>query len=1245
MKRNGPTLSVKRQLRACFYILTTSIVSCLALQANAQVSVTATAGTTGPTTYTTLKGAFDAVNAGTHQGSITISITASTTETATASLNASGSGSASYTAVNIAPAASTTPSISGSISSGPVVKLNGSNNVTINGSNNNTTTRDLTITNTSTTSSNVLQIGSVGTTPVTNVMVKNCSIINGTNTSTAVLVGDAAVVGSPGYFSNITIQNNSIQKAYIGLYCYATVATGNGNNTIVTGNDLNSSGTNAIRLVGVYMQGLNGATISNNNIGNFETASAEFDRAIWLATGTTNTTVSGNTISGLNYSGTSSYAPIGINVSPGVTSANVTVSGNTITNLTSSGTGTTMGIFSYSAASGITFSKNKVSNIKNTNTGGYGAAGMLFASTINTAATDIVNNFVWDVAAYGYNGYGSGDNGNGIVIDGGGGYNIYFNTVLMNTDQTLTGGHRSSALLVTANVTASGVINLRNNVLVNTQTIGNANSRLVLSDLASSGSAVFSAIDYNDYYATSTNLSSLGTNASITNTLAQLQTSLGSNTNSKNIQPVFVSATDLHMVPGSNITLGNLGLTISGITSDIDGDTRTATPDMGADEFITCTAVNFTTQPANTATCVNSNASFTIATSNGTQYQWQVNTGSGFTNITNNSTYSGATTATLTITGATAAMSGYTYRCQVTVTAACGATPSNAATLTVNSGPAATITAGGSTTFCTGGSVVLNATPTGSNFTYQWQQNSSNISGATNASYTATASGNYTVLMTNTTTACSATSAATTVTVGPPPTAAITPSGTVNICQNSTTSLSAGSGTGLTYQWSQGGTPIPNATNATYIASAAGSYTVAVSSGPGCTSTSAATTVNTISLPTATITPSGNVAICQNSNILLNANTGSGLTYQWLQGGGNISGATNASYTATAAGSYTVKVTNTSTTCVNTSAATTVTVNSLPSVAITPNTTQAICPGDSVVFASTAPTATAYQWLQNGTPASNATTSSFKAFAAGSYALKVTDANGCSGVSPAVTVNVNPGVQAIITYTTPVTFCEGGAVVLTAGPPGTGYTYQWRKDTSAIAGATLGYNIVEESGFYTVTVTNNFGCKGVSQPTQVIVNPLPNPVVTRNGTVLSTGATYSYYQWYRNGQPMANGTSPSINVTQNGGYYVEVTDANGCKNRSDLIFVDNVGIKGITAGDANILLYPNPAHDVITIENKSREHMTHVYIISPLGSIIYDADVQQDKEQIQVGGLASGVYTIRIITGTGMAVKRLEILH
>jgi hypothetical protein len=49
----------------------------------------------------------------------------------------------------------------------------------------------------------------------------------------------------------------------------------------------------------------------------------------------------------------------------------------------------------------------------------------------------------------------------------------------------------------------------------------------------------------------------------------------------------------------------------------------------------------------------------------GSSYQWQVNTGSGYTNISNSATYSGVTTAALQISAAATSMYGYKYRCMV----------------------------------------------------------------------------------------------------------------------------------------------------------------------------------------------------------------------------------------------------------------------------------------------------------------------------------------------------------------------------------------------------------------------------------------------------------------------------------------------------------------------------------------------------------------------------------------------------
>ncbi len=96
-------------------------------------------------------------------------------------------------------------------------------------------------------------------------------------------------------------------------------------------------------------------------------------------------------------------------------------------------------------------------------------------------------------------------------------------------------------------------------------------------------------------------------------------------------------------------------------------------------------APEFTAQPANQSVTAGGNAGFAVAVA-GTPtptLQWQVsaNKGVSWADVANASPYSGATTGTLTVTGATAALNGNQYRCVATNNA--GAANSAAATLTV----------------------------------------------------------------------------------------------------------------------------------------------------------------------------------------------------------------------------------------------------------------------------------------------------------------------------------------------------------------------------------------------------------------------------------------------------------------------------------------------------------------------------------------------------------------------------------
>ncbi|MBR9757586.1 MAG: choice-of-anchor D domain-containing protein, partial [Algicola sp.] len=94
---------------------------------------------------------------------------------------------------------------------------------------------------------------------------------------------------------------------------------------------------------------------------------------------------------------------------------------------------------------------------------------------------------------------------------------------------------------------------------------------------------------------------------------------------------------------------------------------------------------NITAQPPNQDIQNGSNTTFSITANNAISYQWQVSTDNGgsWTNLSNGAPYSGVTTETLTLTGASLSLHNNQYRCVVSASP-CPSTTSNAGILTVN---------------------------------------------------------------------------------------------------------------------------------------------------------------------------------------------------------------------------------------------------------------------------------------------------------------------------------------------------------------------------------------------------------------------------------------------------------------------------------------------------------------------------------------------------------------------------------
>ena len=184
------------------------------------------------------------------------------------------------------------------------------------------------------------------------------------------------------------------------------------------------------------------------------------------------------------------------------------VDNNTITGINSSTT-TTSTMTGIQLATGNlngTISNNKISDIKHNNTTGWGSNGIWLNATTVSSNTNVFNNMVSDVASAGFGGDTPSDNGYGIVASAGGGYNIYYNTVLMNTNQPNAGG-RAAAFLTTTGIATNNTLNVRDNIFANTQTLGTQKYAV----FSGATAARYLDINYNDYHtAAGPNLGNIG---------------------------------------------------------------------------------------------------------------------------------------------------------------------------------------------------------------------------------------------------------------------------------------------------------------------------------------------------------------------------------------------------------------------------------------------------------------------------------------------------------------------------------------------------------------------------------------------------------------------------------------------------------------------------------------------------------------------------------------------------------------
>lgn len=363
------------------------------------------------------------------------------------------------------------------------------------------------------------------------------------------------------------------------------------------------------------------------------------------------------------------------------------------------------------------------------------------------------------------------------------------------------------------------------------------------------------------------------------------------------------------------------------------------------------------------------------------------------------------------------------------------------------------ITAKGPLTLCPNDALGLDAGP---GFTsYAWN------TGATTRSITVTSAGDYHVVAT-TTDGCVGVSDTVHVTVVSllPPT--ILPSKAGPLCVGDTMTLDAGAGYDR-YTWTSG------QTSQRIAITQAGTYHVEAFVG-GCHVVSAPLTILAQNPPIPVITAHGPTSFCEGGTVLLSTDPGFAI-HRWSTGD------TTASIAVGRTGSVHVTVID-GNGCTGTSSSIPITVHPTPYPQIAPDPAT-FCAGDSLLL-DAGPDYQSYSWSDGST------TRTIMVKAPGVLTVRVTDRNGCQGISPATTVTLKP--------TPPQPTISRVGDVLTASAA---QRYQWYRNGLPLSGETQQSLGAPGNGIYQVEIwVIGYDCSSLSDPLDVVTDIASLPVPT-----------------------------------------------------------------------------------------------------------------------------------------------------
>jgi hypothetical protein len=261
----------------------------------------------------------------------------------------------------------------------------------------------------------------------------------------------------------------------------------------------------------------------------------------------------------------------------------------------------------------------------------------------------------------------------------------------------------------------------------------------------------------------------------------------------------------------------------------------------------------------------------------------------------------------------------------------------------------------------------------------------------------------------------------------------------------------------------------------------------------------------------------------------------------------------------------------------------------------------------------------------------------------GTYIVKVTDENNCTGSD---TVKVVVREKPLVNLGADTSLCNQGTMVLDAGDDGIDYYWSSGQTTQTI--------VASHEGTYVAFVTNGDGCTATDTFNLVYNGNFP----TVQGIEVHNNGYRTFYftatnpqnvvgfDWdFGDGSIHSNSAIPTHTYPDDKNYVVVLKLASSCGFSTDSSGVHILGINQLDVNNNEIGIFPNPAKELTTIFNHGSLKMKEILIYSMTGQNVYKAPADKDnRHELKLKGLASGMYTLGIVTDKGIVMRKLEIL-